>query len=402
MKIRLRKIAFRPMLDEVILYIIREPAMLNVKMGASQSMDPATAARELFDAIDQPEISFALFYCSSEYDLKALQAELNRFFGDVNLIGCTSAGEISTAGYTKGSLIGLSVASDDFIVATERIDTLSDFQIAQGEAAVQALTQRLSELGATPGSHNTFGFLLIDGLSSQEESVVYALHRTLGGIQLFGGSAADGDRFKTTYVFHDGAFHTNCAIFSLIQTSHPFTVFKTEHFHKVDEEIVVTEADVARRVVSEINGLPAADEYARVVGVDGIENLTPTMFATHPVAVSIGGENFVRSIMKVNEDRTISFACAIDEGIVLTVAEADDMVENLKMAMNDLKEKIGQPKFVLGCDCFFRTLEMEQTGIKEEVGRILAEHNVFAFSTYGEQYNGMHVNQTFTGVAIGG
>ena len=376
--------------------------MLNVKMGASQSMDPAIAAQELFDAIDQPDISFALFYCSSEYDLDALGTELNRIFSDVNLIGCTSAGEISAAGYNKGSLIGLSIASDEFSVATERIDNLSEFQMVQGVETVQSLNRRFEELGIIPSSEHTFGFLLIDGLSSQEEVVVHALHRNLGGIQLFGGSAADGERFQTTYIYENGAFHTNSAIFSLIHTTHPFTIFKTEHFHKVDEDIVVTEADVARRVVSEINGLPAAQEYARVMGVNGVEELTATMFATHPVAVSIGGEKFVRSIMKVNEDETISFACAIDEGIVLSVAEADDLLDNLKTALEDLRQVIGQPQLILGCDCLFRTLEMEQKSIKEEVGRILAENNVFAFSTYGEQYNGMHVNQTFTGVAIGG
>jgi hypothetical protein len=27
---------------------------------------------------------------------------------------------------------------------------------------------------------------------------------------------------------------------------------------------------------------------------------------------------------------------------------------------------------------------------------------VIGFSSYGEQYRGMHVNQTFTGIAIGG
>ena len=30
----------------------------------------------------------------------------------------------------------------------------------------------------------------------------------------------------------------------------------------------------------------------------------------------------------------------------------------------------------------------------------MAEHNVIGFSTYGEQFAGMHVNQTFTGVYI--
>lgn len=375
--------------------------MLNVKMGASQSMDPATAAKELREAIEQPDISFALFYCSSEYNLEALETELGRYFSDINLIGCTSAGEISTAGYNKGSLIGLSIASNEFTTVSERIDNLDAFQMAQGEIVVQKLHEQFEKHGLTPDSTNTFGFLLIDGLSSQEETVVHALHRNLGGIQLFGGSAADGDRFQQTFVYHDGAFHTNSAIFSLIQTSYPFTIFKTEHFHRAEEDIVVTEADVARRVVSEINGLPAADEYARAMGLDQVEELTPTMFATHPVAVSIGGENFVRSIMKVNEDRTISFACAIDEGIVLSVAEADDLVEDLQEAMDNLREKIGQPQLILGCDCLFRMLEMEQKSIKKDVGHILAENNVFAFSTYGEQYNGMHVNQTFTGVAIG-
>jgi hypothetical protein len=31
----------------------------------------------------------------------------------------------------------------------------------------------------------------------------------------------------------------------------------------------------------------------------------------------------------------------------------------------------------------------------------MAQNRVFGFSTYGEQYNGLHLNQTFTGVAIG-
>jgi hypothetical protein len=34
-------------------------------------------------------------------------------------------------------------------------------------------------------------------------------------------------------------------------------------------------------------------------------------------------------------------------------------------------------------------------------GQILAENNVVGFSSYGEQFAGMHANQTFTGVAIG-
>jgi hypothetical protein len=34
------------------------------------------------------------------------------------------------------------------------------------------------------------------------------------------------------------------------------------------------------------------------------------------------------------------------------------------------------------------------------MSRILSRHNVVGFSTYGEQFNSMHVSQTLTGVAI--
>jgi hypothetical protein len=35
------------------------------------------------------------------------------------------------------------------------------------------------------------------------------------------------------------------------------------------------------------------------------------------------------------------------------------------------------------------------------VGELFQRNNTVGFSTYGEQYGGVHVNQTFTGIAIG-
>ena len=46
-------------------------------------------------------------------------------------------------------------------------------------------------------------------------------------------------------------------------------------------------------------------------------------------------------------------------------------------------------------------LELDQKGTKERAAELMAANNVIGFSTYGEQYNAMHVNQTLTGVAIG-
>ena len=77
------------------------------------------------------------------------------------------------------------------------------------------------------------------------------------------------------------------------------------------------------------------------------------------------------------------------------------MIENLSATFAEIREQIGPPALVLGCDCILRDLELDQRDIRGPISDILVQNNVVGFATYGEQYNAMHVNQTFTGVAIG-
>ena len=377
-----------------------ESSETQIRKGVSHSMDPAVAAQELYDELYQPDISFCLFYCSREYDIDTLGKELYARFGDVNMIGCTTAGEITPTGYKNGSLTGVSISGPSFKTAVHRIDNLSAFEMSTGEQVGTALRRKLEETAEPANSTNSFGFMLIDGLSGREEVVISSIYRSVGEIPLFGGSAGDGVEFDQTWLYHEGEFHTDCAILTLMQTDHAFSVFKTQHFIESDKKMVVTEADPERRIVTEINGQPAGREYARMFDLE-VSKLTPLIFATYPVIVKIGGEFFVRSIQKVNDDESLTFFCAIDEGIVLTVAEGVDMVENLEQLFGEVREEIGEPALVLGCDCILRHLELEQKGMRDAISRIMEENNVIGFSTYGEQYNAMHVNQTFTGVAIG-
>ncbi|HNL22827.1 MAG TPA: FIST C-terminal domain-containing protein, partial [Rhodocyclaceae bacterium] len=157
---------------------------------------------------------------------------------------------------------------------------------------------------------------------------------------------------------------------------------------------------VTHRVVKEINGLPAAEEYARVVGLD-VEMLNSDHFASSPVVVVMDGTDYVRSIQRANPDGTLTFYCAIDEGLVLRVARGKDLLGNLEQALENVRKDVGSPQLILGCDCILRNLEITQTGLKETVGKLLDDNNTVGFSTYGEQYGGVHVNQTFTAIAIG-
>ena len=230
--------------------------------------------------------------------------------------------------------------------------------------------------------------------------MVRTFQNVLGKIELVGGSAGDNLKFERTWVFHDGAFHTDSALLVLASTPLPFKTFKTQHFVSDNERLVVTEADSALRIVKEINGLPAAEEYARVIGA-GAANLGSLHFANSPVVVVIDGTDYVRAIKKANADGSLTFFCAIDEGLVLRVAHGEDLTENLNQAFAMLRAEIGQPQAMLVCDCILRNLEIVHNDLKQTIGEIFRRNNVVGFSTYGEQFRGVHVNQTLTGIAFG-
>ncbi|MFA6504945.1 MAG: FIST N-terminal domain-containing protein [Treponemataceae bacterium] len=371
-----------------------------IRRGQSSAPDPSTAVRELHEAIAQKDTALAIFFCSSEYDLNALSDEMNRQFAGVSIVGCTTAGEIGPAGYQDHGISGMSFPASTCTALIAPLSDLEHFSMNDGQEVSHALLQKLETYAPNAGPTNSFAFLLIDGLSGREEQAARALQNGIGPIRLFGGSAGDDGKYVRTYVFYDGAFHTNSAVLILINTILPFTVFRTQHFVCDEERLVVTEADAARRIVKEINGLPAAAEYAKRIRVATTE-LRPALFAAYPVVVVIDGKEYVRSIQKANEDGSLTFFSAIDEGLVFRFAHGVDLLSNLKKTFADIRAKIGEPQITIVCDCILRNQEITQNGFKEIVGDIMRYNGAVGFSTYGEQIDGVHVNQTLTGIAIG-
>ena len=137
-----------------------------------------------------------------------------------------------------------------------------------------------------------------------------------------------------------------------------------------------------------------------LVGLDP-NSLTPLGFASHPMVVRVGGEYFCRSLRATNEDGSLSFFCAIDDGVVLTVAKPVDLVTSVETALQRLDDELGGIDWILGFDCFLRRLDAQNRQATHRMSEIYRRHNVFGFNTYGEQYRSMHLNQTFTGIAFG-
>ncbi|WP_420349465.1 FIST N-terminal domain-containing protein [Pelagibius sp.] len=367
-----------------------------VKTAHAPAQDPREGLESLARAFGGEEMSLVVLFVSPSGDLSAIAAQAASVFGDTPVIGCSTAGEISPRGYTEDEIVAVGFSKDHFVAL---IQFIADLKGMVRNDVVRSTVKLRGELARlAPQWTSEFAFLMVDGLSLLEDQLVSALSTALGPTPLFGGSAGDGLDFKQTFVIHEGRVHRDAAVLALIRTDCAIKVFNFDHLTPTERKMVVTEADPDRRVVREINGEPAAREYARLVGMDP-EQLSPFIFAAHPVVVKVGGKHHVRAIQKVEPNGDLTFFSAIDEGLVLTLAEPRDIAGDLDSALGNLALR-SRPEAIIACDCILRRVEAAQKQSIRALSAILSANRVVGFSTYGEQLNSVHVNQTMTGIAI--
>jgi hypothetical protein len=373
----------------------------SVSRAFSGAPDPVEAARELHRVLTGPDLSLVLFFCSAEYEQPAFAAELGRLFAGVLVVGCTGAGEIGPGGYHENTVTAVSFARPEFEAVAALLVEGGAIDLGRCAAAIANLRRDLDRrVAGWPTEANRFALLFVDSTTRREEEVASLVGSALADIPVLGGSAGDALAFERTSVFFEGCFRPEGAILLLAATSRPVQTFRSQHFVASDRKMVVTGAAPERRLVTELDAEPAVEVYARLVGCP-VAELTPMVFATHPLVVRLGGAEYVRAIQKANADGSLSFYCAIDEGLVLTLSEGHDLLSRVEGLFQDIQTRIGTPDVVIGFECVLNRLEAERNQIKHRLSRLHAANNVTGFASFGEQWGSMHVNQTFTGIAIG-
>lgn len=371
---------------------------LPVQLIKTTALEESAAVAELAGLIKVKNIEGILFFCSSHYDLKKLEFELNSHYSSSYIIGCTTAGEISQK-YYSNSIVALVFSSDAFSMNSILIEKIKSFDLSNAMKVASQLESNLS-MSQHFDADKMFGFLLTDGLSLNEEKVTSLLYQVMGDINIIGGSAADDLEFEETNIFINNKFHTNAAVILILEVKNDFDVFRMQSFVPTQKELITTEVDFEQRVVKEFNGQPAAIAYANINGLDP-NNLGTMDFAMFPLMLNIADQWYIRSISSVNDDKSLQFHCAIDNGLPLRIAIGSDMVNRLKVEVERINQEFEEIYFTLGCDCILRKIEMLDKAFTLGIEELLESINFIGFNSYGEQFNGIHFNQTLVGVVVG-
>ncbi|NQZ00094.1 MAG: hypothetical protein HRT45_05425 [Bdellovibrionales bacterium] len=347
---------------------MRERSILR---SQTSELNPKLAIEQLTAELQPLDSSFTILFVSPTYDSLELEKHIKELCGP-KAVACTTAGEISALGYGQNSISGMSFSKDLFASTIVDID---EFQKLTDPHHLTELQNRVVE--TLKLHHNqiaegrSFAILLVDGLSMKKEDVTDCISSFMPvDVPVIGGSAGDGLKFKQTQIFANDSFRCHRATIVMVTTSIPFQVFKSQHFLTSDKKIVITSADPGDRIVHEIDGMPAAEAYAKCLGVN-LSDFGPNLYSKHPVLLNIAGESYVRSIQKVNDDQSLTFYCAIESCLLF--------------------------------ECILRRLEVKNLSERERQDLIdlYTINHACGFHTYGEQFGGTHINQTLTSIAIG-
>lgn len=260
-----------------------------------------------FPALDGDRTLVVAFCAPELIDRPGALAELGAAFPTSRVLGCSTAGEISGSALRDG---GISVAVARF----------AHTRIAQVSAPVRSPADSFAagELIARGLEGPGLKAVLVcsDGLKVNGSELVRGLNSVLPpSVTVTGGLAADGDRFKRTWVIRDGLA---CEGFVSAVGLYGDRV-RVGHGSKGGWDTFGPERRVTRstgNILYELDGQAALPLYKQYLG-DRAEGL-PATALLFPLALrkdTADGNSLVRTVLGVSEaDRSLTFAGDIPQG----------------------------------------------------------------------------------------
>lgn len=375
--------------------------MLNLKRGVSKSSDTREAVENVVLSIKQNDVKLVIFFVSPKYNFALASKLMKEAFQSAEVMGCTTAGELGPQGFTEETLVAMSIAADDFTVATAVMKDIKTKAMLAKNDILEAFQKTGMDLHDPNLNDKGFGILLVDGLQATEEKVLSTINAILNNFNIVGGTASDGMDFKKVYVSANGEVFENAAVITFVKTSKKFHIYKENIYTPTDVEFKVTKVNLETRTVYEFNGKPAAEEYAKALGVP-VGELSFKHFMSNPVGRQFGNSIWITSPFQVLEGGAIQFYAQIMPNSIVKVLKPVDTVAEARKTVENIKANLPNVKGIIGFNCLLRYLQFKEENscgpIYNELSKL---GEVIGFNCYGEQCGKQHVNQTLTLIAFG-
>jgi len=366
-----------------------------VKVSSTQNWE----FNNIIDEIGQPNIKIIIYFFSPSFEKYNPQKAFSEAFPGAVCIGASMCGGWSSKGAVKTGITVMSLSSDEVaeVFFTFQEGVKKD-PINAAHNAIEDLKLKTSGEKINPDEY--LGLILFDGLCLGELIMKeFTMEKGLNMV-FTGGAAADELTFtKTTicageYISDDGL----AAI--ILKMKIPFFYNHYVHYVQTDNSFTITRVEIMQRIAWEINGEPAAEFYAKQVGVNDVSKLTTEIFAKNPFGLILGDNIYVRSPNTVINGKGLLFYCYIEAGTKVFLLKQGDIITHTQNSIAKVDQFLSGTQGCLIFNCVQRYLELIEIDKIDAFNDLFNKYPMIGFNTYGEELFSHH-NQTLTAVFFG-
>lgn len=358
-------------------------------VGEDAYTEGANSAQDALNHLGSPADLFIVF-SSVKYDQEKMLAGVKSVAGSALIVGCSTAGEITTDGpVKKNSVAVMAIHSDNVkFYAGVGENIAASPRKAGKKAADEVKKQTKEKLSAF--------MMLPDVLVGNGADTVRGVLDSLGEhFPVVGGAPGDDFQFKKTYQYVNDKVYSGAVVGLGMVGDLKIGIGVKHGWIPIGLPKKVTKS--AGSVLHELDGKPAIAIYDDYFGEEAKSLRTETLARlaiNYPLGIKTSGseEMLIRDPITVDEHGSITCAAEIPEGseVQLMIGSREEAVKVAKQAAEKAIEQLGssKPKAVIIFNCIARNkLFGERAGdeinaIQEAVGKTVP---LIGFYTYGEQ-----------------
>ena len=327
------------------------------------------------------------------FNHRELLAGITSVAGDVPMVGGTTAGEISTNGFSTGSVVIMAFSNDelDFITGIGH-----DMSIDEAACSMEMANDILNNIEFDPDAS-----LLVfpNGMGGDGLKVLDGLQSVLGkDFEITGGYLGDDERFESTYQYYNGSVFKDAIVGVMMVKKKGFKtgIGVRSGFTSIGNSFICTASD--GNVVKEFEHSNALELYKDFLGEERSSRL-PAVCLEYPFGIiDRNPSDNTQSLFQLrcglsvdHKHGTISLAASIPEGseVTLTTASRGDIINGAREAAEQAKKSLAgaTPLAIIMFSCVGRKLVLGRR-IQEEVDAVREcigmDVPLIGFYTYGE------------------
>ncbi len=356
----------------------------------SAVMKAEQAARDLKNQMAGANPAQIIYFVDSGYDPQRMAAAMREAFPDTACVGCSTGHEIFNGKFAERAVVAMAFDADVFeffdhaVISRLDADGKPNDPAKQVEEVFARFSAKLGRPMADLEHDKYVGIALADGRNYYIEPV---LERAgdLTSVTFVGGAASDGGHFAFTPLLCDGGMHNDAVILVLAKPRGRFSLVKTEGLDLQEGIFTVTGADEEKRLVTHLDGRPAADVYREAIGIAGNDGID--LFGVldqWPFGLMAGDMPFLRVVVEVLPDGALRFLNSVKEGMRFKIGRPTDIVDSTRASMEKVRAELGSISALLHFSCLSRLFVLRKQGRDVDFENLFTGYPSIGFFSHGE------------------